>query len=907
MLDRNLKHRKEFNIIIDDSTCIQDLIESQVIQSPHIQAVICGNESVTYDELNARANQLAHYMQTFGVGPEVVVGICTHRSMDMIIGILGILKAGGAYLPLDPSYPQERQSYILKDSGAQIILTESNLVGSLPENRLRTICIDQNLSDISAFSVKNPKKNTLSDNLAYIIYTSGSTGNPKGVMISHSNLCHFVQIASSALNVYSNDKYLQTASIAYALSVRQLMIPLSLGATLVLATSDEIRDPLALFELIKEQNVTLMDMVPSFWRTCIQRLLDLSIDERKYLLNNQLRRIVTVGEALFSDIPHDWKTKLEHPAVLVNIFGQTETTGIVAFYPIPDEKQSPAGIVPVGKSVSSTRLYILDTNLQPVLHGEAGELCVSNPCLAKGYLNQPELTAAKFIANPFTDGFSGRLYRTGDLARYGKDGNIQFLGRGDHQVKIRGQRVELSEIEIVLRQRSDIQDCVVVARGENPVDKYLAAFIKPAQDQKLTSGELRTFLKSHLPDYMVPTIFVFLDKLPMTPNGKIDRLALPDPRKSSISMGDTYYFEPRDVIEQKVLMIWQELLNVTPVGIHDDFFNLGGHSFLAVRLFSRIEQDLRVRLPLTTLFHATTVAKISALIKDRAQLGEAWSSVVPVQTEGSKPPFFGVHGHEGGVLFWRDVVAYMPVDQPFYAIQARGVDGLLPALGSIEEMARLYINEMRKIQPYGPYYLGGYSMGGVIVYEMAQQLIQDKEKVNLLVMFDTQNPRQVKVPTTGDNDGQEAKSNLIDLKKLNQKVTKYFRRLSELSIKERTTYILHDIGYQGERIFVYFRVEMSRLFNKRLPDALLLSYLKFTHSQALSKYVPTVYPGKVSLFRASQSLDLNPDDSILSWKTLVNDNLDVFYFNATHNIVSAEYAKEVAQQLIECLSKASSA
>jgi len=909
MLDNNLNNQEEAKIIVDTKTCIQDFIEYQVVRSPNVPAVICKTDSLTYYELNSRINQLAHYLHTLGVGPESVVGVCTHRSMDMVVGILGILKAGGAYLPLDPAYPRERLSYILQDSGAQLVLTQSELVGSFPENGLQKICIDQNWSDISAFSTENPAKLTSSDSLAYIIYTSGSTGNPKGVMVTHSNLCHFVRIASSALDIYQQDIYLQTASIAYALSVRQLMIPLSFGSTLVVATSDDIRDPLSLFGMIKDKNITLMDMVPSFWRSCIQRLSDLSVDERDHLLDNHLRRIVTVGEPLYSDIPEDWRSKFGHPAVLVNIFGQTETTGVVATYPIPDAPQTQPGIVPVGKSVSDTKLYILDAELQPVVNGETGELCVSNPCIARGYLNRPDMTAAKFISNPFNDGFSDRLYRTGDLARYGDDGNIQFLGRGDNQVKIRGQRLELSEVEIVLRQYAGVQECIVAVRGEKSDDKYLAAFIVPVKNENLASRELRAFLKQRLPDYMVPAIFVFLDKLPLTPNGKIDRLSLPDPRHLEVSKDKPFYFSPRNDIERKMALIWHELLHVDPVSIHDDFFELGGHSFLAVRLFSRIEQDLGVRLPLTTLFHSTTVAQISALIKAQGQLGKDWSPIVPVQTKGDKHPFFGVHGHEGGVLFWRDLVEYLPDDQPFYAVQAQGVDGFLPALTDMEDMARLYIDEVRKIQPHGPYYLGGYSMGGVIAYEMGQQLFRDGERVNLLVMLDTRNPKEVRVPHAEEANQEKALtgddvSNSAGLKRLNNKINKLSSRLAGLTMKERVAYIFHDLLYRLERIFAYTRVGISRLLNQRLSDALLLSYLKYAHSQALRGYVPSVYPGKITLFRASQSMDANPDNLISSWKSLANGNFEVFYFNATHNIISAEYAKEVAQQLAECLSKA---
>jgi len=890
---------------LNEEICVQNLIESRVAQAPDAIALNWMGNSLTYNELNSRANKLAHYLRHLGIGPDNIIGVCMERSFEMVIGILGVLKAGGAYLPLDPSYPKDRISYILEDSGAKLVLTHEKTAGVIQKDGCQLISLDLNWSDISVASEADPEKITRSENLAYIIYTSGSTGKPKGVMITHSNLCQFIRIASETLDIYQKDKYLQTASIAYALSVRQLMIPLSCGSTLVLATADATRDPLALFDLIKRQNVTLMDMVPSFFHACIHRLSDLPEVERSFLFDNQLRRIVTVGEPLYWDIPNDWINKFMHSARIVNIFGQTETTGMVAAYPIQEGLPGLTGIVPIGKSILDTRLYILNSDLELVANGETGELCVSNPCIARGYLHQPELTKEKFIPNPFSDGFSDCLYRTGDLACVDKDGNIQFLGRGDHQVKIRGQRLELSEIEVALRQHSSIKECVVSVRGETPDDKFLVAYIVPFNDQNLSSMDLRTFLKQRLPDYMVPSMFLFLDVLPMTPNGKIDRLSLPDPRDVAITSSGKFYIDPRNDIERRVSTVWQELLNIESIGIHDDFFDLGGHSFLAVRLFSRIEQDLGVRLPLTVFFHATTIAQISALVEDRRQAERNWSPVVSVRTTGSNPPFFGVHGLEGGVLFWRDMFEYLPDNQPFYAIQAQGVDGLLPALTSIEEMSRLYIDEIRKIQPHGPYHLGGYSMGGVIAYEMGQQLIRNGEKVNSLVMFDTLNPKQeMALAVEASAMSQDVGSICISLKKLSWRIYDHVHRLLQLkNLKKQMAYISQDINYHIKRKFVYSWVSVLMIFGRRLPDTLLLSYLKFVHSQAVHKYVPSPYPGKVILFRASQSVSLNEDDSVLSWKSLTNGNIDIFHFEATHNITDREYANKIAWQLMECLSR----
>lgn len=506
--------------------CFHDLFDAQVAKRPDAIAVICENERLTYRELRERANQLALQLQTLGVKPDGLVGICVSRSIDMVVGILGILKSGGAYVPLDPSYPKERLAFILDDANIQVVLVQSALRDMLPKNVTLVVCIDEERFGGSNQPEVSLKRDVSVDNLAYVIYTSGSTGKPKGVMISHASLCHFTRIACEALDVTAKDVYLQTASISYALSVRQLMVSLACGATLAIASSEQAHDPLLLFELIKQKHITLMDVVPSFWRACIQRLLALSPAERQEMLNNDLRRIVSVGETLLSDIPRDWEFKLGHPARLVNIFGQTETTGVVATYSIPSMNKDVVEIVPIGRSVSDTTIYILNSDLQPVPACETGELCVSGPCLAQGYLNRPELTAQKFIPNPFKHIVGERLYRTGDMARTRVDGCIEFLGRSDFQIKIRGQRLELGEVEAMLLEYPLVQACAVVAQGEQPDDKHLVAYIVPATKQGLTVAHVRQYMRQRVPEYMVPSTFIFLDAFPLTPNGKLDRLIL---------------------------------------------------------------------------------------------------------------------------------------------------------------------------------------------------------------------------------------------------------------------------------------------------------------------------------------------------------------------------------------------
>lgn len=868
---------------------------------------------------------MAFQLQASGVEPNELVGIYVGRSLEMVVGILGILMSGGAYVPLDPAYPADRLAFILEDANIQIVVTHAELRDQIPIKVPCFLYIGEKPNWLPRQEPVRLRKSISPENLAYVIYTSGSTGRPKGVMITHDSLCKFVRIAGQALEVLPTDRYLQTASISYALSVRQLMIPLVNGATLVIANSEQIREPLGLFELIKREYVTVMDMVPSFWRACTQRLLSLPVDERRTLLDNNLRRIVSIGEALLSDIPHDWRFRLGHPARLVNIFGQTETTGVVATYPIPPVDQAEIVRVPIGRSVPETVLYVLGDDLKPVPVGETGELYVSSPCLALGYLNQPDLTRQKFIPNPFSNMDGDCLYRTGDMARYRTDGAIDFVGRNDFQVKIRGQRLELEEIEAVLLEHPAVDACVVVAVGEQSDVKYLVAYFTKEHNWKESDLDLRCFLKQRLAEYMLPSIFIMLDEFPSTPNGKIDRKLLSEPSfidtKSSQKLkilsknhkiGDkdqldteNEYVLPRTQTEKIVAKIWRSLLRVDRIGVHQSFFELGGDSLMAVRLFLYIEQGFGVRLPLTSLVNAKTVAQLSELIDHYDTEMIDWSLVTPFQAQGNKSPFFGIHGHEGGVLFWRDLVSALPPDQPFFALQAQGVDGYLPALTNIHDMASLYLDAVRKIQPSGPYYIGGYSMGGEIALEMAQQLIKMGERVNLLVMFETANPARLDVlPPSASG----APAHSLDVNAggcwIQKKVNRYRKRLYGLNVQEGVLRILRDMTYH---IKSFWNLSFSKLYLSwgwRIPDRLLIQYLRISHSRALHSYQPKYYPGKITLFRASESVASNPVDSPVGWRAFAGGGFDMFLFDGDHNLLNGDCVNEIAQKLIECLAEA---
>ncbi len=884
-----------------------DLFVARVAETPQATALVCGNKSLTFVDLNERANQVAGYLISLGVRPEMPVGVCVPRSLDMVVAILGVIKAGGAYVPLDPAYPAERISFILNDARAAIVITHSSLMDLFQSQPIRPVYMDLDGEEIARYPVNDPATLLQPEHLVYVIYTSGSTGKPKGVMITHVNLVSFVQVACSMLNVDAHDVYLQSATIAYALSVRQLMIPLVVGAKVVIASASEIGDPLELFNLIKCQNITLMDMVPSFWRSCIQRISDLPQAEQNSLLDNSLRRVVSIGEALMADLPRDWYDRFGTRVQLVNIFGQTETTGIVAAYPIPSDLPSGYGIVPIGRSAAQTRIYQLDSNLQEVPYGEAGELCISNPCVARGYLNRPELTDEKFIPNPFNDGLSDRLYRTGDLARLNVDGNIEFLGRGDQQVKIRGQRLELGEVETVLREHPDVHNCVVAARGANPDEKYLAAYVVPVVGASVTVSVIKEFMRKRLPEYMVPPAIVFLKSLPLNHNGKIDRLALPDPKDAGGigQIAAAEYVAPRNEIEKTITMIWQDVIKLKQVGIHDNFFDIGGHSLMAVRILTRIERELGVRLPLTSLLHAPTAAQLAELVDHREDEARNWSPLVPIRTTGNRTPFFGIHAVGGGVLFWRDIVNHLPDDQPFYALQSQGVDGIRPALNDFEVMANLYIREIRKIQPHGPYYIGGFSLGGEIAFEIAQQLHREGEHVALLAMLDTRNPSSAVRPTQVVNGvvqpvlGPVAFDSPKDI--FIRKLHGHWRVLSGMSLGRAVIYSAKLIGFQVRLVLVSGIAALYRKFGKRLPDQLLLQYLRANHRAALRNYVPAVYPGRITIFRANESIESDPLDSPMGWKPLAGGGLDAYYFDTPHEMIKPEYAEMIAKKLNECI------
>jgi amino acid adenylation domain-containing protein len=592
--------------------CIHQLFEQQVERTPDAIALIFGNQKLTYRELNERANKLAHYLKTLDVKPEVLVGICMERSLEMVIGILAIIKAGGAYLPLDPTYPNERLAFMLADAQVSVLLVQPHLVEKLPTHQAQVVCIDSDCQQFAVYSPENPISKVTSENLAYVIYTSGSTGKPKGAMNTHKGLCNRLLWMQDTYQLTATDKVLQKTPFSFDVSVWEFFWPLLAGASLVLAKPGGHQDSRYLVQLIAQEKITTLHFVPS--------MLQVFIEEKELEKCGSIKRVICSGEALPFDLQQRFFERLN--AELHNLYGPTEAAIDVTFWAC--QPNSHDKIVPIGRPIANTQIYILDKHLQPVPIGVGGELHIGGVGLARGYLNKPELTKEKFISSPFELG--KYLYKTGDLARYRPDGNIEYLGRIDHQVKIRGFRIELGEIEAVLGQHPQVRETVVVTREDIPKNHRLVAYIVTHSENTFSVHELRDYLKEKLPDYMVPSAFIKLDKLPLTPNGKIDRSALPAPDIQRPDLQEVYE-APNSEVERAIAKIWLEILHIEKVGVNDNFFELGGNSLLMVQVNNKLREVLHCDISVVEMFQNPTIKSLAKHINPSARETSTFESL----------------------------------------------------------------------------------------------------------------------------------------------------------------------------------------------------------------------------------------------------------------------------------------
>ena len=694
---------------------IHRLIEAQVARTPERTAVVFQGRSLSYAQLNARANRLAHRLQSLGVAPDMLVGLCVERSLEMIVGLLAVLKTGAAYVPLDPGYPAQRLAYMLEDACPAVLLTQSHLPMARQALGVPVECIDRD--DFARYPDANLAVQPEAGNLVYVIYTSGSTGKPKGTAVHQGGLLNLVCWFVNQFGIDSADKVLLFSSFSFDLTQKNIYSALMTGGELHLPA--EGYDPEGTAAIIREQEITCLNCAPSaFYPLLAHGPLP-------------LRHVFLGGEPIRAELLIKAFGDQACPPTIHNTYGPTEASDVVSFHSW-DMRQGGTPI-PIGRPIANTQLYILDQDMQPVPPGAAGELHVGGDGVGRGYRQRPALTAEKFVPDPFGTRPGARLYKTGDLARQLADGSIEYLGRIDHQVKLRGFRIELGEIEAALAAIDGVDEVLVMLREDSPGDKRLAAYLcGPAVPDAAT---LRSALLHSLPDYMVPANIITLDQLPLTPNGKVDRSALPAP--DAAPAPHHHHVAPQGELEAGIAHIWQQVLGIERVGRHDNFFELGGHSLLAVSMLARLRRALQVDLAVRALLTNPTVSQFAAAIGQRQARSTGSANLVALRPLGTVTPLFCVHPGEGEAGYVRNLLPFIDQRQPVYGIAAQGFLPGEPALDSVEEMARRYVEAIRTVQPEGPYRLAGWSAGGTIAYEMARQLRQVGQRIDYLGLIDT--------------------------------------------------------------------------------------------------------------------------------------------------------------------------
>ncbi len=718
------QHRiiREWNatdMLFDRHACFPQLFEAQVSRTPGAIAVRFEDTELSYAELNRRANRLAHHLRDCNVGPDVVVGIFLERSVDLLISLLAVMKAGGAYLPLVPGLPLRRLAVMIEASHAAMIVTHSSLSADLPPHQLPAICLDRDAEMLTRYSTDNPVPLAEPQHLVYVLFTSGSTGQPKAVEIEHRSLGNFLFSMQREPGLACSDVVIAVTPLSFDIAGLELYLPLLVGARILLANRRQAMEGAWLQRELDHGTVTVMQATPATWRLLLQSGWQ---GTRKV-------KVLCGGESLPRELAQEL---LARAGSVWNVYGPTETT----IWSTLERVRSADHTVPIGRPIANTQVYVLDQNREAMPVGIPGELYIGGLGVARGYRFAPELTRERFVPNPFRAG--ERLYRTGDQVKWLPDGRLDYVGRIDFQVKLRGFRIELGEIESLLDADPTIKQAIAVVREDVPGDKRLVAYVTAAEGRRCDPTALRQSLRAAVPDYMVPAAIVPLTEFPLTANGKIDRSALPMPSPDPLGEG-VKCIEPRNRIELQLVAIWEQVLGITPIGVHDNFFAVGGYSLLALRMFSAIEQTFGTRLPMALLFQAPTIEQLADVLADEG-CTVRWRSLVAIQPEGKNLPFFAVPGVGGNVLVFARLAKLLGNDQPFYGLQARGLDGKEKPFMRVEDMAAHYIEEIRSVQPRGPYLIGGTCTGGLTAYEIAQQLTAIGEVV-ILVIIESWHPR----------------------------------------------------------------------------------------------------------------------------------------------------------------------
>ncbi|MDX2030616.1 MAG: amino acid adenylation domain-containing protein [Blastocatellia bacterium] len=849
-------------------------VEQFARRRPDAIAVEAGAAELTYAELNQRANRLAHVLRGIGAGRDVPIGVFLERSINLAVALLGVFKAGSGYVPLDPAYPMERLRHMIESAGMPIILTTRELRSMLPETSARFVELDAPTSLFEEASSENPPLAPADDALAYLMFTSGSTGTPKGVMITREGLKNHNLAVQQAFGLTPRDRVLQFSTICFDIAVEEIF-PTWLAGAAVVFRSEAMAFSAADFSRgVAEKGITILDLPTSFWKEWVYASVEQGLS-----LPPSVRLVIVGGEKTTIESYAAWQRWAPERVRWINTYGPTECTVVATLYE-PARSGVVEGEIPIGRPLPNTTLYILDPFGQPVPPGVEGELYIGGAQVAGGYQNDSERTAARFLEDPFSERPGARLYRTGDMVRYRADGEVEFRGRRDSQLKIGGFRVEPAEVEGALRRLPGVEDGVVTVHTTVGGGKRLLGYVKrQAGAPALSADELRERLRADLPGYMVPDSLTILDQFPHTPNGKIDHRALPMPGTRGAPQAEG----GRTPYERQLQEIWQELFDAPFIGREANFFHLGGSSLLALRFAARFETAFGKRLPLPLFFRTPTIAALGEFLE--AGREKAVSCLVPLQSEGGNAPFFCVHGAGGSSYWFNDLAVLVGRKQPFYGIESpalsAGVTGAeLDEMVAIPRLAARYVEEIRRVQPTGPYRLGGYSLGGLIAYEMARQLDAAGERVSLLAIIDANSPGAM-------------------LSKGKQLATFVWRFLA--------------LGWEEKRRFVSEKwtwlrqLRAERDVEREAGEAVSqLELVKQAHQRSAFVYRPEIdppYPGRILLFRASQPNLTSPLAHDRGWSDFTSRWVKVVTIPGNHyTLFTPENLRLLADHLRTALS-----
>lgn len=840
---------------------IYEYIEAHAVRNPDGIAVRFEEQLLTYAQLNQRANQLAHYLKHVGIQAEDRVAVCVQPSLEIAIAIQGILKAGAVYVPLDSTHPKERLTAILEDTQAKVLLTQAQLLPNLPAIAQHTLCLDKDWETIHPFPTHNPDNEVLLDQTAYIIYTSGTTGKPKGVMANHGNLVNYILATQDRFGFNQHDVLPVVARFTFSIAMFELLSPLAAGATLVVLERDHILDFKRLTQTLEQ--LTMLHTVPSLMQKLLAYIKDNGLDIQKF---QGIKHVFTGGDMVAPDLLEAMKDVFQNANVYV-LYGCSEVSSLCCSYPVPRNQIVTSSRVGKPFNNVAIRLYDSYQNLVPI--GIPGEIYVSGAGVTKGYLHRDDLTQEKFVT---IDG--QRFYRTGDLGRFSADGNIEFLGRADFQIKLRGIRIELGEIESTLRQVPGVREGVVMARELGSGETGLVAYVVLDRAHKPAIEDIRRFVEAKLPDYMVPAAFVVLEAMPLNPNQKVDRRALPMPTAENLA-GFKIVIPPRNEWERQLTEIWESLLGIAPIGIQNNFFELGGTSLLAVQMLTQIEKLWGKNLPITTLLQAPTVEDLVKVIRS-AKAQQGTGDLVPLRSTGSKPPVFCIYG----ILLYQDLVNQLDPDRPVYGVYLQEEVDLLKTgnidlynsiFTSVPTIAARYLQAIRTLQPHGPYHLAGESFGGVVAFEMAQQLQAEGEEVALVALFDSLAPNSfARMPLT-------------------QRLKLHWKMLS----KQGLPYFLEKVQPLMQSLQQKFSTKIDKVSQQSPTSAEAVPQAVSEKAQhdirdevrqwASKSYVPQPYSGRMVLFRAMERDAFEADyDRDLGWAAVAAGSFEIFDVPGDH-------------------------